>query len=70
MLCYSVTTLDKLDEVKAYKREEKEQRSYKVPVPLGPYLNDVLDLDAILRLNQFNPNPTFQASLDSSSGIQ
>ena len=70
MLRYGITTLDKLDKVKAYKKEEKEQRNCKVPVPLGPYLNDVLDLDAILRLNQFNPNPAFQASLDSSGGIQ
>ena len=51
MLCYSVATLDELDKVKAYKRKEKEQRNYKVPAPLGPYFNDVLDLDAILGLN-------------------
>ena len=51
MICYSLSTLDELDAIEAKEREEKERRNHEVPVPLGPYLNDVLDLDAILRLD-------------------
>ena len=69
MIRYGLSTLDELDAIEAKEKEEQEAQDCKVPA-LTPYYSNVLDLDAILSLNQFKPNPAFQASLDSSGGIQ
>jgi hypothetical protein len=68
MLCRGVKTLDELDELEAREREEQERRNLEAPPPIGPFLTDTVDLSEVLGLDQFDPDPSFWASLGFGGG--
>ncbi len=68
MLRRGVATLDELDRVEAVEAEERERLNREVPPPFGPFISDAVDLSQVLGLDDFDPDPSFWATLDFAGG--
>ena len=68
MLRRGVASLDELDQVEAAEAEERERLNREVPPPHGPFISDSVDLSEVLGLNEFDPDPSFWATLDFAGG--
>ncbi len=60
MAHYSLCFLDNLNAIEAKELKEKDTQNHKVPT----LISNILNLPKILGLDNFNPNPAFQESLD------
>ena len=75
MLRRGLKTLDELDEAEEKERLAKEEEVRRLaaagsPVSSGTILSEEVDLAAILGLNDFEPDPSFWATVDFDGGTR